>query len=145
MNNDISKLKQRLQRIDEGDFSHMAASAEMDNEVQLARSDLYQLAEYSMKLRGLLNEITEQEGLDGWMQEKITLANDYISQVFHALEFDPRVTNDIRPEQDELELDVEFSEPDVSTELSTEVLPATVADIPKLSSDLDSKFLDWNL
>ena len=54
----------------------------------MARSDLYKLAKYSIKLHEMLKSISEHEGLEGWQQSKITKAADYISSVYHSLDYD---------------------------------------------------------
>ena len=56
-----------------------------DHEAKMARADLYKLAEYSIKLFKLIGE---NEELDGWVQAKITKASDYISSVYHYLEYE---------------------------------------------------------
>jgi len=56
-----------------------------DHEAKMARADLYKLAEYSIKLFKMINENDE---LDGWVQAKITKASDYISSVYHYLEYE---------------------------------------------------------
>src|SRR6056297_28468 len=73
-------------RIKEG-FTDEASRAEQDHEVQMARSDLYKLAEYSIKLHELLKNVSEQEGLQGWVQSKITKASDYIGSVYRHMEY----------------------------------------------------------
>ena len=69
-------------------LADMADVVERDHEVQMARSDLYKLAKYSIKLHEMLKSISEHEGLEGWQQSKITKAADYISSVYHALDYD---------------------------------------------------------
>ena len=56
-----------------------------DHEAKMARAELYKLAEYSVKLFKLIGENDE---LDGWVQSKITKASDYISSVYHYLEYE---------------------------------------------------------
>ena len=68
-------------------IADLAGSADADHEVQMARSDLYQLAEYSIKLHELLKNVSETQGLEGWVQAKITKSADYIESVFHHLEY----------------------------------------------------------
>lgn len=71
-------------------ISELADEADRDHEVQMARSDLYKLADYSIKLHSMLKSVSEEEGIEGWQQAKITKAADYISSVFHALEYDKK-------------------------------------------------------
>lgn len=66
---------------------------DIDHEVQMARADLYKIAEYAIKLHELLSQISEQEGIEGWVQAKITKASDYISSVYHYLDYDKRTGN----------------------------------------------------
>jgi len=74
------KLKEGL-----GDLAHMA---EKDHEVQMARADLYKIAKYSIKLHEMLKNVSEAEGLEGWVQSKITKAADYLGSVYHHLDYE---------------------------------------------------------
>lgn len=56
-----------------------------DHEVQMARSDCYNAAKYAIELHKMLHRVAEQQGLDGWVSEKITLANDYLRTVWEYL------------------------------------------------------------
>jgi hypothetical protein len=51
-----------------------ASKVEQDHEVQMARAQLYKIAKYSIKLHEMLKNVSEQEGLEGWVQSKITKA-----------------------------------------------------------------------
>ena len=68
-----------------GDLAH---AAERDHEVQMARADLYKIAKYAIQLHDMLKTVSEAEGIEGWQQAKITKAADYISSVYHALDYD---------------------------------------------------------
>jgi len=65
-----------------------AHKMEQDHEVQMARSQLYSTAKYAIKLHELLKHISEQEGLEGWVQAKITKAADYIDTVYNYMHYD---------------------------------------------------------
>ncbi len=83
-------------------LADLADVAERDHEVQMARSDLYKLAKYSIKLHEMLKNVSEAEGIEGWQQAKITKAADYISSVYHALDYDTQfesveVAEDAKP------------------------------------------------
>jgi hypothetical protein len=56
-----------------------------DHEAKMARADLYKLAKYSVKL---IDMIDENDELEGWVQAKITKASDYISSVYHKMDYD---------------------------------------------------------
>ena len=73
--------------IEEG-LADLASRAEADHEVQMARADLYKIAKYAIKLHDMLKGVSEAEGLEGWQQAKITKASDYISSVYHNLDYD---------------------------------------------------------
>jgi predicted RNA-binding protein with EMAP domain len=72
-------------------LADLADMAERDHEVQMARSDLYKLAKYAIKLHEMLKNVSEAEGIEGWQQAKITKAADYISSVYHALDYDTQM------------------------------------------------------
>ena len=74
-------------KIQEG-LGELADRAERDHEVQMARSDLYKLAKYAIKLHDMLKGVSEAEGLEGWVQSKITKSADYISSVYHHLDYE---------------------------------------------------------
>jgi len=74
-------------KVQEG-LGELADMAERDHEVQMARADLYKIAKYAIKLHDMLKQVTEETGLEGWQQAKITKASDYISSVYHNLDYD---------------------------------------------------------
>ena len=76
----------REKDIKEG-LADLAQRAESDHEVQMARADLYKIAKYAIKLHDMLKGVSEEEGLMGWQQSKITKASDYISSVYHNLDY----------------------------------------------------------
>jgi hypothetical protein len=63
-----------------------------DHEAKMAKAQLYKLAKYSAKL---FNMIEEGEELEGWVQAKITKASDYVSAVYHHLEYEKMVRSQI--------------------------------------------------
>ena len=75
------------------DLSMDAKVMETDHEVQMARADLYKTAKYAVELHGMLKGVSEAEGLEGWVQAKITKAADYISSVKHYLEYEMAQTD----------------------------------------------------
>lgn len=76
-----------IKKTNEG-LADMADMVERDHEVQMARSDLYKLAKYAIKLHEMLKGVSEAQGLEGWQQSKITKAADYISSVYHNLDYE---------------------------------------------------------
>jgi hypothetical protein len=63
-----------------------------DHEAKMARAQLYKLAKYSAKL---FNMIEEGEELEGWVQAKLTKASDYVSAVYHHLEYEKMMKSQI--------------------------------------------------
>lgn len=53
----------------------------VDHEVEMALSDLYQAAKNAKKTYMMLKDRTEDEGIEGWVQEKIIKANDYLNTI----------------------------------------------------------------
>lgn len=58
----------------------------VDHEVEMARSDLFSAAKNAKKVYDLIADLTEEEGLEGWVQEKIIKANDYLNTIREYLE-----------------------------------------------------------
>ena len=75
-----------------------------DHEAKMARAELYKLAQYSAKLFKMINENDE---LDGWVQSKITKAADYISSVYHYMEYEQMAREQINKGPREFEETVE--------------------------------------
>lgn len=76
-----------------------------DHEAKMARAELYKLNQYSAKL---FKMIGENEELDGWVQSKITKAADYISSVYHYLEYEKMASNQIEQGPRDFEESVHF-------------------------------------
>ena len=73
--------------IEEG-LGELADIAERDHEVQMARAQLYKIAKYSIKLHDMLKAVSEAEGLEGWIQSKITKSSEMIGSVYHHLDYE---------------------------------------------------------
>lgn len=71
-------------------LAEFAAEADQDHEVQMAKAELYKIADYAIKLHQLLQSVSERQGIEGWQQAKITKAADYIGSVYHALSYDQK-------------------------------------------------------
>ena len=82
-----SKEENMSKAIKEG-LADLAGRAEADHEVQMARADLYKIAKYAIKLHDMLKDVSEERGMEGWQQAKITKAADYIGSVYHNLDYD---------------------------------------------------------
>jgi hypothetical protein len=57
-----------------------------DHEVEMALSDLFQSAKNAKQVYELIKDIPETVGIEGWVQEKIIKANDYLNTVREYLE-----------------------------------------------------------
>lgn len=54
------------------------------SEIEMAEAELHKLTEYAPKLAQMVKNMP---GLEGWVASKITKAADYISSVYHWLEY----------------------------------------------------------
>lgn len=68
-----------------------------DHEVQMARSDCYHAAKYAIELHKMLQGVSEEKGMDGWVSEKITLANDYLRTVWEYLSHEQQADDQPEP------------------------------------------------
>ena len=76
-------------KVSEG-LADLADMAERDHEVQMARAELYKIAKYAIKLHDMLKGVSEETGLEGWVQAKITKAAEGIGSVYHHLDYDTK-------------------------------------------------------
>lgn len=60
------------------------------SEIEMAAADLFKIAEYAPKLQTM---VSQMDGLEGWVAAKITKASDYISSVYHWLEYQQHDNN----------------------------------------------------
>lgn len=65
-----------------------ADNMQRDHDVQMAREECYHIASNAIDLHKLLKTVSESHGLDGWVSEKISLANDYVNTVKEYLEYE---------------------------------------------------------
>lgn len=68
-----------------------------DHEVEMARSDLFQCAKNAKTIYELIIDLTEDDGLPGWVQSKITLASDYLNSVQEYLEHKTYMHEELSP------------------------------------------------
>jgi hypothetical protein len=54
----------------------------------MARAEIYKVAKYAIKLHEMLKGVSEQEGLEGWVQSKITKSADYMASVYHHMDYE---------------------------------------------------------
>ena len=64
---------------------------EPDHEVNMAKRQLYFAAKAAIELHKVLADISEQQGLEGWVQSKITKAYDYLTAVHDHLVYQETV------------------------------------------------------
>ena len=57
----------------------------MDDEGRMAKSQIYKMSKYAVKLHGRLDDMDQ---LPAWLQSKITKASDYMSMVYHYLDYE---------------------------------------------------------
>ena len=56
-----------------------------NSEIHMAKAELKKAADYAMQLSAILDNL---DGLEGWTASKITKAADYLSSVYHWLDYD---------------------------------------------------------
>ena len=67
------------------------------SEMEMAKSDIHKALEYSQKLSELLQNMPS---LEGWTASKITKAADYLSSVYHWLDYETSQEGGEHPQQD---------------------------------------------
>ena len=71
-------------RLKSGFIPH--GQSRLDHEVEMARSDLFSAAKNAKQVYEMIEDLSEEEGLEGWVQEKIIKANDYLNTIREYLE-----------------------------------------------------------
>jgi hypothetical protein len=71
--------------ISSDELQHAGHNIDADDEGAMVKADLYKLAKYSVKL---FKKIEDQDQFESWVQAKIIKAADYISSVYHYLEYE---------------------------------------------------------
>ena len=66
----------------------------VDHEVKMAKSDLFATAQNAQDIMRYLKDRSEEEGIKGWMQSYITLANDYLNSVKESLQYETQMHED---------------------------------------------------
>lgn len=89
-----TKIKRKVSRVNES-ISDLAGTADADHELQMARSQLYRIAEYAIKLHDLMKTLPDTYDLEAWQQAKITKAADYMDTVYHNLEYKIKAKGEI--------------------------------------------------
>ena len=76
-----------------------------DHEVEMAKSDLFQSNKNAKKIYELIKDIPETVGIEGWVQEKIIKANDYLNTVREYLEHKQLSEDTIEGKRDNFSID----------------------------------------
>ena len=81
-----------MSKINEGEFTNdMGKDKFVDDEGRHAKMQLQKAAEYSIKLAKMMDDMTQ---LPSWVQSKITKASDYMSAVYHYLDYEMTSSQD---------------------------------------------------
>lgn len=59
-----------------------------DQEVQMARADLYNAADYAIKLHKILRGVNDTADMEQWVMEKIAIANENLRTVYEYLNYE---------------------------------------------------------
>ena len=84
------EIKEEMQTLDievplTNDFGRQDEPNYIDDEGRMAKSQLHKMGEYANKLTAMLDDDTQ---LEGWVQAKLTKAADYLSAVYHYLDYE---------------------------------------------------------
>lgn len=74
--------------VPESDSTATTMYPEMDHEIEMSSSQLFQIMKDSKMIYDLVSEKPETDGLEAWMQHKISIASDYLQSVARALGHD---------------------------------------------------------
>ena len=80
----MKELAMDIRNMDNGNFQKKYKKSK--EQVEMARSDLFSAAKNAKQVYELIADLSEEEGLEGWVQEKIIKANDYLNTIREYLE-----------------------------------------------------------
>ena len=103
-----------------------------DHEVQMARQELYRTAKLSLMLHDMLKNVGENQGLEGWVQRKLTRAADYIESVFDYLDYEMRYPSEMNEDGQQMGMQT-GSTPNPSPTQQTQQQPGTPPKAPGMS------------
>jgi hypothetical protein len=69
-------------------IAHEADAMHKDQEVQMARADLYNAADYAIKLHKILHGVSDTADMEQWVMEKIAIANENLRAVYEYLNYE---------------------------------------------------------
>jgi len=105
-----------------------------DHEVQMARQELYRTAKLALMLHDMLKNVGENQGLEGWVQRKLTRAADYIESVYDYLDYEMRYPSDMyEDEQQQMGMQSGNQTPNPSPTQQTQETPGTSPKAPGMS------------
>src|SRR6056300_1623871 len=65
-----------------------------DHEISMARGELEAVADKALKLSSMLQDKSDDDQLEAWVQSKITKAKDYINSVVDYMTYNPDMANE---------------------------------------------------
>lgn len=68
-----------------------------DQEVQMARADLYNAADYAIKLHKILRGVNDTTDMEQWVMEKIAIANENLRTVYEYLNYENKEQESAMP------------------------------------------------
>lgn len=98
-----------------------------DHEVAMAQSQLYSIAKYAIQLHNMMDNVN---ALEGWVQSKITLAQDYIDAVAHYMEHEMVMAQDRPMTMSDIADTGELPEEEPAEAMTMEELGLTEAELP---------------
>ena len=82
----VTGLEPQQQPDEGGCDGHDHDGEDHDNsEIHMAKAELKKAADYATQLSAMMDDL---DGLEGWTASKITKAADYLSSVYHWLDYD---------------------------------------------------------
>lgn len=103
-NADMLKWKRLIEGLSEKSEQE---NEEVDHEVGMAKSQLLSAVKNATKIAKHLAKKTEEDGIDGWIASKITLASDYIENVANYMDGQSlRESDEMMDKPDNITVDV---------------------------------------
>ena len=122
-----------------------AQEAQSDHEVNMARAQCYNAAQHAIEIHKLLKNISEMQGIEGWVASKLTLAEDYLNTVRDYLSYEAHKEDELdqfSPESATATLDAVLGEGEYDDAVSAFLAKNKPTQLPYKNPRAKEK-LDW--
>lgn len=100
-------------------LSDMAVKVDHEHEVDLARSDLYQIADQAIKLHDILKSFGEEDTLDTSVRSKITKVSSQMDEIYQKISVGG--IDELNPSMDDMDIEMNNMDIEMPSEIARQM------------------------